>query len=459
MTSSLSRRRFLRGITLPTAVLPFVPTFLPSVGGFARKAQAQTGTGPRRLLLVFTGNGTVESELWPTGGEKDFAFVKGSITEPLAPFRSRLVFPKGLRRLTSGSGAHEKNMGGLWTGCGLVATNGYPTGPSVDQIIAQKLPAGPAFKSLTFGIQSDSFNRGGNKAVLKSMTYSGRNAVVPPEDDPQVMFNKLMIAPTEGGGTVGPKPEDLERLKAKKKSVLDAVRGDLQSLMARIDRDDRSRLESHLESIGAIEKRLAQPMPSTVGCSAPPKPGATIATPAARLLNENFPAILDIQSRIATAALACNRTQVATLQWSRSFSPIRHTWVGVQEDHHTLSHKTSANDLRQLAALNRWYAERYAELLGMLDAVKEGNGTLLDNTLVVWGFEAATGNHDASRGVAIMAGKCGGKINVGEGRLFNAAGHDWSQLLVTLCHAMGVTDVDKVGELPMKTGPIPGLLA
>ena len=65
---------------------------------------------------MFTGNGTLESEFCPSGGESDFTFKPGSITEPLAPYRSSLIFPRNLRRLTSGSGAHEKNMGGLWTG-------------------------------------------------------------------------------------------------------------------------------------------------------------------------------------------------------------------------------------------------------------------------------------------------------------------------------------------------------
>jgi hypothetical protein len=148
------------------------------------------------------------------------------------------------------------------------------------------------------------------------------------------------------------------------------------------------------------------------------------------------------------------------VQWSRSFSPIRHTWVGVNEDHHTLSHKTGAPQIMQLHALNRWYGERFAELLTGLDAVKEPDGSLLDNTMVVWGNEAATGLHDASRAVSVIAGKAGGRLNTGaNGRLLELGTYDWGQLLVTICHAMGVADVTKVGELPMKTGPIPALLS
>jgi hypothetical protein len=447
----MRRRDFLGSVGAGAALAPFVP-FLN------RRAEADSGF-PQRLLLIFTGNGTLENEFWPTGGESDFTFKPGSITEPLAPYRNHLIFPRGLRRLTSGSGAHEKNMGGLWTCCGLVATNGYPRGPSIDQVIAQGLTAKTAFKSLQFGVQADSFNPGGNKPVLKSMTYSGSNAVVRPEDNPRNMFNKLMLG-AGGGPTLS--PEDLQRSQARRQSVLDAVRGDLRSLSARLGGDDRAKLDQHLEGIAGLEKRLIQPIGGgpAAGASACSVPDiGTFNDPAALALNENFPMIMDVQNKLAVAALACDRTRVATLQWSRSFSPIRHQWVGVREDHHTISHRTGAPDIRMLHAINRWYGERFAELLGQLAAVKEGEGTLLDNTLVVWGNEASTGNHAATPPVTLLAGRMGGRINTGTtGRMLDLQGYDWSQLLITLAHGMGVSSLTEFGDLGMKGGDIPTLL-
>jgi hypothetical protein len=448
-----NRRDFLGTLGLSAAVAPFLPYF-------NRRAEAAGGF-PTRLLLVFSGCGTLENQWYPTGGETDFTFKPGSITEPLAPYKSKLIFPQGMRRLASGSGAHEKNMGGLWTCCGLVATNGYPRGPSIDQVIASTLNPPTAFKSLQFGVQCESFNRGGNKPVLKSMTYSGSNAVVKPEDNPLAMFSKLML-PT-GAGTappVGPTPGDLEVVRARKQSIIDAVRGDLKALTSRIDRDDRQKLELHLDGLSSIEKRLQQPIgpvATGAGCRAPTVNMGGFDDPTARTLNTNFPAILDIQDRLAVAALACDRTRVATLQWSRAFSGVIHQWVGVSEDHHTISHRTSANDISMLHKINRWYGERFAELLGMLSSVKEGEGTLLDNTLVVWGNEANTGNHDPSPAVTLIAGSGGGKLRTG--RFLQLSGNDWSQLLITLAHAMGVTNMTKFGDLPMKEGDIPTLLA
>jgi hypothetical protein len=447
-----TRRDFLGTLGLSAAVAPFVPYL-------NRRAEAAGGF-PTRLLLVFSGCGTLESEYYPTGGETDFTFKPGSINEPLAPYKSKLLFPQGMRRLTSGSGAHEKNMGGLWTCCGLVATNGYPRGPSIDQVIASSLNPPTTFKSLQFGVQCESFNRGGNKPVLKSMTYSGSNAVVKPEDNPIAMFNKLML-PT-GAGTappVGPPPADLELARARKQSVIDAVRGDLKALSGRIDRDDRQKLELHLDGLASIEKRLTQPITpgvASAGCRQPMVNMAGFDDATARTANQNFPGILDVQNKLAVAALACDRTRVATLQWSRAFSGVIHQWVGISEDHHTISHRTSANDISMLHKINRWYGERFAELLGMLDSVKEGEGTLLDNTIVVWGNEANTGNHNASPAVTVVAGRGGGRLRTG--RYLAMQSYDWSQLLITIAHAMGVSSLTKFGDLGMKEGDIPTLL-
>lgn len=450
---NLRRRDFLGAAAASGALAPFLPFF-------NRRAEA-AGNFPKRLLLVFSGNGSVESEFWPMGEGANFTFKAGSITEPLAPFAKKLIFPRGLKRKTSGSGAHEQNIGGLWTGCGLVSGFGYPSGPSIDQVIVQALNPTTQFKSLQFGVQCESFNRGGNKPVLKCMTYSGSNAALKPEDNPMAMFAKLMLPAGGGAAPVAdPNSGDLARLRARRKSVIDAVSGDLRALSTTsLDRDDRQKLEQHLESVSSIEKRLQMPPPpgaaDGAGCRAPDMSKAMFAGMALSD-NANFPAILDIQDRLAVAALACDRTRIASVQWSRSFSPIQHTWVGVTTDHHTLSHHTDGASMTKLHHINRWYGQRLAELLGYLDSVKEGDGTLLDNTVVVWGNEAATGNHNANPGITVLCGGGNGLVKTGQN--INLTGNDWSQLLITLAHAVGATSINKIGNLGMKDGTLPMLL-
>jgi hypothetical protein len=208
-----------------------------------------------------------------------------------------------------------------------------------------------------------------------------------------------------------------------------------------------------------IEKTLQGSLaPGVVGagCAPPGAPPSTFADPTALAANANFPAILDIQNKMAVQALACDLTRVATVQWSRSFSPIVHSWVGVTRDHHTISHLSDPASINDLHNLNRWYGQKFAGLLGQLDAIKEGNGTLLDNTMVVWGNEARTGQHDASTVVFVTAGSLGGKIKTG--RFVDLTGYDWSQFLITIAQAMGATSVTSIGDLGMKGGDIPLLM-
>src|SRR5688572_26204567 len=106
----LRRRDLLKAAAATAALAPFLPT--------ARRAHAAGAA--KRMLLLFSGNGTVEPQFWPVGDGTTFTFKPGSITEPLAAFAKKLTFPRGLKRKTSGGGAHEQNIGVLWTNCDLV---------------------------------------------------------------------------------------------------------------------------------------------------------------------------------------------------------------------------------------------------------------------------------------------------------------------------------------------------
>jgi hypothetical protein len=173
--------------------------------------------------------------------------------------------------------------------------------------------------------------------------------------------------------------------------------------------------------------------------------------------NASYPELLAIQNSLAVAALACNRTRVASLQWSRSFSMVQHTWVGVNTGHHTLSHNTSAQAQAQKAAIERWNMQRMAELLKQMDSIPEGNGTMLDNTMLIYANELSQGAaHSVAPPIVLVAGKAGGKLRTG--RLLDLPMWDFSQLLVSAAHIMGVTDVMQVGDLG-RPGPIAGLTA
>ena len=450
MFTPRSRREFLGTLGATAALTPFLPFF-------DRRAEAQQGA-PRRLLLLFTPNGSVPTRYWPTGGETDFTFAPGSITESLAPFRSKMIFAKGMSRPRAGGGGHESAFRTMWTGAGQTGSGGgfggYAAGPSVDQMVASALPAGPTFPSLQFGVQHD--GPGANPSVLTVMTYKAAGQPLAPESNPYKMFERLMLSGGSGGPTAL-SPEALAKVRARRKSVIDLVSEDLRALAPRLDRGDRTKLSQHLEGLSAIEKRLDNPTnPATMGkCGGPNvRPMIDLAA------NESFPELLGVQSSMAVAALACNLTQVASLQWSRSFSQVRHTWVGVSQEHHTLSHKTSAMDMEQKYQIDRWYHQRMAELLKQMDSIPEGNGTLLDNTMVLFCNDLSEGAaHSVAPAICWVAGRCGGKIKTGTtGRFLQLGGSDFTQMMLTAAHAMGVTSVTKVGSLG-KEGDIPGMLA
>jgi hypothetical protein len=449
-----TRRELLAGLGLSAAVAPFVPYL-------DRFAEAATAA-PRRLLLTFAPNGTVESRFWPTGAEETFTFPAGCITEPLSPFRRSLIFAKNLKRARPPrSGPHEGPMASLWTGSSLDA-NGLPRSGSIDQLIAAKLPRETAFASLEASVHHDEKEGANQSETTKHMCYTAAGQPVPPESNPYTLFSRLMLTPSSGNGG-GVTTDDLARVRAQNQSVIDLVNGELAELSMKVGRADRAKIDGHVSALRDLERQLQASMPAPGGamsagpaaCTPPtldPVYQTTVDSAAA------FPQVLKLQSDVMVAALACDRTRVASLQWSRTFSMLQHTWVGITDPHHTQSHKTDAASLDGQAKISNWYAQQLAYLLGRLSRVQEGSATLLDNMLVVWAYDMNDGAvHETQPGIAVLAGGLGGKLKTGSnGRLLDLAGYDWNQLLATISLAMG-TDISQVGDLG-KGGPIAGLL-
>jgi hypothetical protein len=144
------------------------------------------------------------------------------------------------------------------------------------------------------------------------------------------------------------------------------------------------------------------------------------------------------------------------MQWSRGFSQVRHTWIGVNLEHHTLSHMTAAQNTMQKYAIDRWFHERMAELLHQMDSIQEGGGTLLDNTMLIFCNDLSEGAaHSVAPALSWVAGKGGGKLKTG--RLLDLGAFDFTQLMLTGAQVMGV-NVPQIGSLG-KPGAITSMLA
>ena len=383
---------------------------------------------PKRLIVVFTPNGTIYDAWKPTGSETSFTL--GPILQPLVPFQNRLLVFDGLDVQSAHHGPgddHMKGMGHMLTGTELMdgtlqggagTPAGFGGGISIDQRIAADVGGTTRFKSLEFGAhvrESDVWSR---------MVYSGANQPVPPMEDPTKAYTRLFA------GT-NLTPAQLQRLLLRRQSVLDHATGTLDQLQKSMGTGDRERVQAHLESVRQIEKQLIAKsqacIPPTVGTLDLTKP-------------ETFQAVGRLQMDMIVAALACDQTRVASMQFSRSVSQMTFPSLGIGDAHHDLSHMGDTDTVAKdkLIAINNYYAKEVAYLLGKLDAVKESNGTLLDNSLVLWVNELAKGNsHSHAPLPVVIAGKCGGALRTGRYVQFSQQ-QPHNNLLVSVANAMGV---------------------
>jgi hypothetical protein len=432
-----TRRRLLGGLGAATVLTPFVPLL---------EGQAETGSFPRRLVLLFSANGTLHERWAPSGNETDFTLPQ--ILAPLESYKDKMIVLDGLRVLRSGPGdGHQMGMGCMWTGSKLLeggdfqgggdsGTAGWCGGISVDQEIANAIGQETPYKSLEFGIQC------GGATVWSRMCYSGPNQPIAPEDNPSAMFDRLFA-------DLGIDNSALERLKAERGSVIDLVKDDLTRLNTRASGSDRQKVEAHLDAIRAIETRnnMAPPVCDQPELDIGPDHNA----------NANFPHTSKLQIQQLVMSLACDLTRVASLQWSRSVSNTRFDWIGVPEGHHDISHWGDSDPamVDKITAINVWYAEEVKYLLDAMAAVPEGDGTLLDNSIVVWGNELSRGNSHGNRPVPfVIFGSGGGVLQTGRHLRYDDVAHN--RFLVSLCNAMGLA-TQSFGDNDPGSGGLAGL--
>jgi hypothetical protein len=431
-----SRRAFLRQLGLLGGAAALFPWL---------DVKAQEKPVPK-LLLFFTPHGTVWDQWRPSGGVSDFTL--SPILQPLTKHRQNIVIVDGIQ-MVSGTDyyiPHTYTMPLLWTGSPIdTAASGFcrqdhggrcfgwNTGISVDQHIAAQLKSTLPYPTIELG-----YSCGGLHPASR-MIYGSVGTPKSPIDDPVRAFGTLFKS-------VDPNAQAAAKAALRQKSVLDAVVQDLSSRRGKLSASDQKRLDDHAAAIRALERALA---PSTAICTKPGMPAA--------VSSENA---IDRQSEIAAAALGCGLTRIVSLQHriadnDNSLYP----WVGLGSGgHHTLSHDSGAAAQATLAKVYAWYSTRFAYLLDQLQKTPDVDGTsVLDNTLVIWGSELGRGyDHDIKNVPFVFAGGAAGRLK--GGRYLKVASPRHNRVLVTACHAMGLTQIEKYGSLDNATGPLPGLL-
>ena len=427
MATYASRREFLRNLGIGAAAVPFMLN-LPSLG-FASGAPARR----QRLVVIFSPNGVIPKTFWPDAYDESFT-LKESL-KPLAPFQNRSLILHGIGDKVRGDGdAHMRGIGCLLTGTELFPGNiqggsdtpaGWSKGISIDQeiknFLQSKAETRTRFGSLEFGVmvpeRADTWTR---------MSYAGANKPLTPIDDPYQMFAKLYG-----------RMKDEQSLR----SILDDLQEDFKKVEHVVSAQDRQLLEEHTSFVREMEQELKADASRDMGHAVPK------LEPGIKEENDNLPRLSKLQIELMVSSFAADFARVATLQYTNSVGDARMHWLGVDEGHHQLSHEPDSNEAARdkLTRINKWYCEQVAYLAQRLADTPEpdGNGSLLDNTLIVWTNELGKGNSHTLDNIPFVL--VGNGLDFKMGRAHDYKGVPHNRLLLALAHGFG-HHIEKFGN-------------
>jgi hypothetical protein len=429
----MDRREFLRNLGLSAGALPFALN-LPSLQAAPRKAARK-----QRLVIMFSPDGVVPWNFWPDQEGETFT-LKESLT-PLAPFQKKLLTVKGLNNKLKGDGdGHMRGMGCLLTGIELFPGNiqggsdtpaGWAKGISIDQEIKNVLQSKPEtqtrFGSLEFGVlvpeRADTWTR---------MVYAGANKPIAPISNPHQMFKKFYGS-----------AKDKQMIA----SVLDDVREDLKKVSEKASAEDRKLLEEHATFVREMEKELTT-VPKDKAAAPPPAPDSSLKED-----NDSIPKLSKQQIDLMVNSFTQDFARIATLQYTQSVGGAKMRWLGITEGQHELSHKPDKDEAAQaaLTKINKWYCEQLAYLAKRLEETPEpdGQGSLLDNTLIVWTNELGQGNSHTRNNIPFVL--VGNGLDFKMGRALNAKGVAHNRFLMSLAHGFGHR-IEKFGNPELSAG-------
>lgn len=418
-----SRREFLKKVGLSAAVLPMC-SWLPSLS-LARSAS--TNAGKQRLVIMFSPNGTVPEKFWPDEQGADFKLKE--ICNPLEAYRDKMLFLKGISNRVRGDGdSHMRGMSCLLTGIELFPGNvqggsdtpaGWASGISIDQELKNFLQSKPEtqtrFGSLELGVtvpnRADPWTR---------MVYGGPNQPIAPIDDPYQLFAKMYG-----------KIEDEENLR----SVLDDIQEDLKRVSQKLSAEDRKLLDANAQFVREMEANL-QRANQEVAKLSPPTLTANI-----RNQNESMPDLSRMQIELLVNSFQTDMTRIATLQYTNSVGQAKMSWLGIDENHHTLSHDPDLNAESQtkLTKINVWFCEQLKLLVEKLANTPEpgGEGSMLDHTTVIWTNELGKGNSHTLENIPFLLVGGGMGFKMGRSLQFDKEPHN--RLWLAIAHAFGHT--------------------
>jgi hypothetical protein len=385
-----------------------------------------------RFVLWFNGNGIPERYWIPSEEGADYHMTP--CLSPLAPFRHDFHVLSGVdNAAATGMGnGHTNSMSGLMTGTPF--TGRGPSGPSIDQVIARKLGDDSRFRSLQIGVAQESFG----ESMQRNMSWAGYERALPPEMIPHRLFDRLFGEREEGWIN-------------RKRSILDTIRQDANSLKKKLPTDDQARVEEHLSGIRDLERAIAALPPEYRHVNPPDFDGDM----------KDWPRIAKLQSDLLVQALATRQTRVASYMLTKCQSISRFPWLGyTSARHHDYTHaegKTAGADgvegQRVLRDICKWHVEEFSYLVAKLKSIPEGDSTLFDHTCLLYVHEHAEANPHKNNGLAMIV--AGGSKRLAKGRHTRVTGTVGDIYLTVADEILGAD----VGKFPTATKKLGTLLA
>jgi hypothetical protein len=386
----LSRRAMLRGMLGGAAVgigLPVLECMLSP----GRSAYAGNGVVPMRFGLFTWGNGMIP-DLWIPEGEGE-VWTPSVQLSALAPVQPKISVVTGMEVRVPNTIPHFSGQYGFLTAIEPIGEEGNhtPSGPTVDQIIAAEIGGETRFRSLETGVKS------------KGASFAGPYSPMPAEESAHAFFERIFGAGFREPGDDTP----IDPKIALRRSVLDVVVGQAQSLESRLGASDKARLDQHLTGIRDLELRLARMEDDPVELEACVKP----ADPGADPISEDIVARHRALTDLMVMALACDQTRVFHHAFTAAVG--NHQYPGISEGHHKLTHD-EPGDQPQVQAITLQIMEELAYFIQALDAVPEGDGTLLDHMAVLCTSDVSLGRtHGLDEFPIIFAGSACGRLKTG----------------------------------------------
>ena len=443
MSKQISRRTLLRGIGTAVA-LPALEAMTP-----LRAFADGPARPPLRMAFFMTPNGVNVGQWFPQTEGADYELSK--TLSPLAPVRQDVLVLSGLahdkaKANGDGAGDHARSASTFLTGCQARKTDGKDirSGVSVDQLAAEKLGAKTRLASLEIGSERGAMagncDSGYSCAYSSAVSWKSPTMPLPKEVNPRQVFARLFGDPSAIAA---------ERDKAKqalyRKSVLDLVREDAAGLEKDLGAADRRKLDEYLESVRSIERQIQ----AAEGENAAKLP-AGVEAPADGVPAE-LPSYLKLLGDLLVLAFQTDTTRIATYMFANEGSNKTFPFIEVRDGHHSISHHGGNKEkLDKIQKIDQFYVEMFAGLVGKMKSVKEGEGTLLDNCMLVYGSAIGDGNrHNHNELPVLFAGRGGGTILPGR-HVCYPKDTPMTNLFLSMLDRMGIQEerfADSTGRL------------